>query len=375
MNVSSDHLRLLRLGGLVTWLMVGLPVLLAEPIVPRSFMIWLVAYIVLGVAFAANVRGHAVAMPHRLLLLAAQSAAVIVMVRLLCNGWEGTLLVLIAMQLGLIVDRRPGLYWIALQSTLMFWGIATHWSPRSAILLTPPYVGFQLFAFFTFQILAAESRAREELSRANAELRALQQMFAETSRMAERVRISQELHDALGHHLTALSLNLEVAAHQTEDPARENVRKAQSLARLLLADVREIVHALKKSEGVEVDSALRALVSGVPRPIIHLKLPEGLTVSDPERAHVLIRCTQEIVTNAIRHSGADNLWINIFAGENGVEVHARDDGKGSAAVEAGDGLSGMQSRLASIGGSLRVDTAPGVGFAVIALLPYRGAVA
>lgn len=347
----------MRLAALVTWLLVGLPVLLREPQSISNFLGWLAAFLVLGgslTAFAMT-RGN----------LALQAACVIVMVRLLCNGYEGTLLVLVAMQLGLLVARREGLLWIALQSTLMFWGIAEHWSPRAAMLVTPPYIGFQLLAFFTFQILAT-------LSRTNAELAAMGQMFEGAGRIAERLRISQELHDALGHHLTALSLNLETAAHQSGEPAKTNVRKAQALARLLLGDVREIVSATGKA-GIEVEPALRTLIAGVPQPQIHLNVPAGLTVADPERAHVLIRCTQEIITNTIRHSGAANLWIDVVATEERVEVRARDDGRGAAEIRSGHGLSGMRGRLASVGGSLEVRTEPGTGFSIVALLPYSGA--
>ena len=352
---------LLRAAALLTWILVGLPVLLSVPQHVPSFIVWLLAFLILGGSLAAlGMTPDRNGLP--VLHLALQAICVITMVRLLCNGYEGALLVLIAIQLGLLVSRREGLMWIALQSGMMFWAIATHWSPRPAILLTPPYVGFQILAFFTFQILAT-------LERRNAELMAMNEMFAETSRIAERLRISQELHDALGHHLTALSLNLETAAHQTEEPARSNVRKAQSLARLLLGDVREIVHALGSRGGIEVEPALRALTSGVPRPRIHLSVPSGLRVSDPDRAHVVMRCTQEIITNAIRHSGAANLWIEVLEVDGGVEVRARDDGRGADAVRAGQGLDGMRGRLAAVGGSLAIDSRPGLGFAVVAMLP------
>ena len=353
----TEHLRLLRLAALVTWLLVGLPVLLREPQNVSSFLVWLAAFLLLGgsLAWFRTTR----------LNFAVQAGCVIVMVRLLCNGYEGTLLVLVAMQLGLAVTRREGLLWIALQSTLMFWAIAVHWSPRAAILITPPYIGFQLLAFFTFEILAT-------LSRKNAELAAIGQMFEGSGRIAERLRISQELHDALCHHLTALSLNLETAAHQTDEPAKTNVRKAQALARLLLGDVREIVNATGKS-GIEVEPALHTLIAGVPYPRIHLRVPAGLTVADPERAHVLLRCVQEIITNAIRHSGARNLWIEVVATEDRVEVRARDDGRGASEIRSGHGLSGMRGRLASVGGTLEVRTEPGTGFSLVALLPYSGA--
>src|ERR1700693_4311912 len=107
-----------------------------------------------------------------------------------------------------------------------------HWSFRPALLRVPPYFGFQLLAFFAFDALAREAAA-------HAELRAVNEILADSSRIAERLRISRELHDLLGHHLTALSLNLEAALHRTEGDARGHVQTAQTLAKQLLGDIRE----------------------------------------------------------------------------------------------------------------------------------------
>ena len=122
----------------------------------------------------------------------------------------------------------------------------------------------------------------------------------------DSTRISRELHDLLGHHLTALSLNLEVAGHITEGQAQEHVRQAHTLAKLLLTDVREAVSQLRDSGAIDLEAALRPLVTQVPSLDIHLDIGQPLTLDDPERAHVLLRCTQEIITNAVRHAGARN---------------------------------------------------------------------
>ena len=74
------------------------------------------------------------------------------------------------------------------------------------------------------------AQAREEQRRLNAELRATRALLAESTRINERTRISRELHDLLGHHLTALSLNLEVASHVTEGKAQELKGEAQQVA-------------------------------------------------------------------------------------------------------------------------------------------------
>ena len=59
-------------------------------------------------------------------------------------------------------------------------------------------------------------------------------LLADSARVNERTRISRELHDLLGHHLTALSLNLEVAGHLSEGRAKEHVQQAHTLALSLI---------------------------------------------------------------------------------------------------------------------------------------------
>ena len=114
---------------------------------------------------------------------------------------------------------------------------------------------------------------------------------------------------------------------------------------------------------------------GIPRPRVHVAVAEGVSVDDPEAAHVLFRCAQEIVTNAVRHASAENLWLDVVRESDRVAIRARDDGRGSPGVGAGNGLAGMRERLEERGGSLSVETAPGRGFAVTAVLPLPGTAA
>lgn len=356
----SEHKGLLRWGGLAAWLGVGLPIWIQlSATSPGRFSGWLAAWLLFAALFWRTAEGRG-----GLVLLAVQAACVMVLVLLLCDGFEGTLLVLIAMQLASRVSCRTGLVWIAVQSALLAVAIGYHWSPRPAFLLTPPYLGFQILAFFTFGVLA-------KLERTNAELRSARELLAHSSRVAERLRIARELHDAVGHRLVALSLNLEVASHQTEEKAREPLQTAQSLTRQVLTDIGEIVDTLGRAEKLDLRRALEALAEEIPRPQVHLQLPEGLAVEDAEVAHLLLRCCQEIVTNAAKHAQAENLWLDVTQEDGAIEVKARDDGRGAEAVAAGRGLAGMRERLESAGGRLEVATRPGMGFSVAALVPVR----
>src|SRR5690606_15079083 len=94
-----------------------------------------------------------------------------------------------------------------------------------------------------------------------------------------------------------------------------------------------------------------------------------LTLDDPERAHVLLRCTQEIITNVVRHAGADNLWIRARRENGHIVMTAHDDGRGAAQLVAGNGLRGMRERLVQYGGELTIETRPQSGFRLSLTLP------
>src|SRR5690606_2417063 len=120
------------------------------------------------------------------------------------------------------------------------------------------------------------------------------------------------------------------ANHRVRGEASADVERSRLLAKELLADVRSTVGDLR-SRPPELRTALDTIVRDLPRPRGHLTVADDVEV-DERCITVLIRCVQEIVTNAIRHSGAENLWIDgrTRAGGGGA-LHARDDGRGTAA--------------------------------------------
>src|SRR5437588_848577 len=218
--------RLIGTIGLVTWMMVALPALLYHvPALlhhgPFIDWRWIAVFLGFGVLFALDLRR-----PH-LLLLALAAVMALALVLLRCNGYEGALLALIAMQLGTRVGPGTGIAWIFGQSALLAAGDAITFNPQSARLLVPPYLALQLVAFFVFRAMRRETAAREALAASNAELRGVAPILADSSRMAERLRITRELHDALGHHLTALWLRVRCEAGTLRIEARDDGRGSQ----------------------------------------------------------------------------------------------------------------------------------------------------
>ncbi len=90
------------------------------------------------------------------------------------------------------------------------------------------------------------------------------------------------------------------------------MKRSHALAKLLLGNVREVVSQLRETGAIDLAAALRPLTENVPSLDIQLDIEDPLNVEDPQRAHVLLRCTQEIITNAVRHAGGRHLWIKVY---------------------------------------------------------------
>jgi signal transduction histidine kinase len=374
MLARLNHSRLLRYAGLFTWGAVGLWLLnvwLDPTFVPPEpgetltlrILRWLAVYLVFGVVYWWITRSLGQRRPgfadHALLLVL--TACAIGVSYFSGTGLGSILLMVLAGLLPWLLRLPVGVAWLIASNlaTAPVFVNAVDFPPSIAVLQSLLYLGFSSFVFVTALVARQQAEAREEQRRLNAELRATRALLGESVRVNERTRISRELHDLLGHHLTALSLNLEVAGHLApEGRAREHVQQAHTLAKLLLTDVREAVSQLREGGAIDLAAALQPLSENVPAIDIHMDIETPLTLDDPERAHVLLRCTQEIITNTVRHANAHNLWIHARREGGNIVVDARDDGRGADAVVAGNGLRGMRERLLQYGGDLRIETQP-----------------
>ncbi|GAB4195224.1 MAG: sensor histidine kinase [Wenzhouxiangellaceae bacterium] len=372
---------LLKYAGLLVWLSTVLvvalaPVILGDSPLPASKVLVLWALqIVFGWSYWREVRRlRTPPRPGRpsicLILMTVSALAITWFSR--GGGMGGILLMVVGSLLPWLVSIRVGLVWIVLQSVLLSVVMQVNTligGLLDGVILAATFMGIALFAFMASLVAMRHAKARDELRKVNSELRATQALLAENTRIAERVRIARELHDLVGHHLTALTLNLEVADHLCTGKAQEHVQQAKAIAKLLLSDVREVVSELRTSDSVDLAAALQALIEGVPQPSIHLDLPERLNVVDPRQAQVLLRCAQELITNAVRHAQASNLWLVLTQSDEGLVLSAHDDGRGSGNAEPGNGLRGMAERLGQLGGRLEVNHENQQGFAVTAVLP------
>jgi signal transduction histidine kinase len=203
----------------------------------------------------------------------------------------------------------------------------------------------------------------------NSELLATRQLLLESARGEERLRLSRELHDIVGHKLTALKLQLRLCMRDATSPTRDTISECMRLSDELLTDVRGVVSTLRTADGIDLHQSLAALVPAIPHPHVRLELAEDALVSRVEQAEALLRCAQEGLTNALRHSGAENITLRLTHSDAGIALSIEDDGHAQTPPRWGNGLKGMQERLTQLGGTLEVAAAQGSGIRVRAWLP------
>jgi signal transduction histidine kinase len=368
----SPSPRLLVGAGVLASVAAGLPQIAswASGRIPfdRRSLGWCAAYAVFALAFRL-----AAVTPRPLVgratALAAQSGAALVAFALGHTRFEGALLCVVAGEAPLLVGEKMGLVWVLAQTAGMAAvNLVGPFQVRRQDLSALAYTGFQLFAFGASRLAVREAEARQELVRVHAELLAARELSADSTRTAERLRIARELHDALGHHLSALSLQLELARHLADGRAKEPVEQAHAVTKELLSELRSVVSSMREDAALDLAGALRTLVAGILHPRVHLEVHGNLQV-EAALAHTIFRCVQEALTNVVRHAGAENVYLTIEARGEAVTVTARDDGRGAAEIRPGHGLSGLRERIEGMGGKFEIEARPGAGLTLRALLP------
>ena len=385
MLVRIGNSRMLRYAGLFTWAAVGLwliiflidPQSLPLDEIDRGWMLlilrWLVVYLLFGGVYWWITRSLGDRKPgiwdHIGLLLL--TCCAIGVSYLSGTALGSILLMVVAGLLPWMLPLRIGVVWLVMgnMAVLPIYTGPLGFPLLVGVLQALGYMGFSSFVFTTALVARQQAEARDEQRRLNSELRATRALLAESVRVNERTRIARELHDLLGHHLTALSLNLEVANHLTSGAAQEHVGQAHTLAKLLLSDVREAVSQIRDDGAIDMSATLRPLAENVPGLAVEMRMPEPFLIDDAERSHVLLRCTQEIITNTVRHAKAQRLELDYSVAGGWIRVRAQDDGRGANLEGFGNGLRGMRERLTAYGGKMVVRTAPGEGFALDLELP------
>jgi len=255
-----------------------------------------------------------------------------------------------------------------------------------AAVLLLPYGGGMLF-FAALSLSFIHQRTERQLAeKLLAELedahKQLQKYAAQVEALAvaeERNRLAREIHDSLGHYLTAITMQLQAAEQLVQkDPQRaaESILKAEDMARESLAEVRRAVSALRTSpmDTTSLDDAIRELVrklnedgiaavfnnAGVPYPV------------DLQTKTALFRTAQEGLTNVRKHARASAVEVELVYSSEEVSLTILDNGIGSQGENTeGFGLLGLRERVALLDGSLQAENKPESGFQLHVSVPLQ----
>lgn len=217
------------------------------------------------------------------------------------------------------------------------------------------YGSFHFFVVLMMHHVRVAEDATAEAQRLNTELMSTRQLLAEVSRQTERTRIARDLHDLLGHHLTALIINLQVAAHISDGDAKTKIEQCHSLAKLLLSDVREAVTALRENQTLDFRKMVELMIANIPKMKITANIDAQLGLENLNLAKSLLSCIQEALTNSLRHSGASEFWISMTEKGSTLRLELMDNGQTAGEIIKGNGLTGMNERVTELGGQLKLD--------------------
>jgi signal transduction histidine kinase len=229
--------------------------------------------------------------------------------------------------------------------------------------------------------ILAEKQAKEELSIANQRIRNYALRAQEIGSLQERNRIAREIHDSLGHSLTALNLHLEMAlklAHIQPEKSREVLTEAKRLGSIALKDVRQSVSTLRSDplQAQDLPTAIQKLVdefklSNQISISCHLDVPSNLP---QDVATTLYRIVQEALTNISKYARATEAIVEIHNRLNELELRVIDNGRGFIPTNntTGFGLQGMRERVLSLHGKFEIISEPDSGCQIAAILPLAG---
>jgi signal transduction histidine kinase len=250
----------------------------------------------------------------------------------------------------------------------------------------PSVVGLAGLAAWLLVLLGAAEGIRIRRER-TAEAARIREEEARRRAGEERLRIARELHDALGHHLSLISMQSSVALHlNTELPeqARSSLTAIKDASKEALAELRSVLDILRQ----EGEPAARSPTWTLARldELVSQAAAAGLVVRTETDGEVrrlpfavdvaAFRIVQEALTNVSRHAGPATATVRTSYGDRELTVQVDDDGRGpaphGAAAGSGKGIVGMRERVAALGGDLQAGPRPGGGFRVQARLPLDG---
>ena len=248
----------------------------------------------------------------------------------------------------------------------------------------PIFLAGQISVLVFTQMTVGEERARREiqglvnrLEAANEQLRDYALKAEELATATERNRIAREIHDGLGHNLTALNMQIRAAnAILEKNPVKAQgfLINAERITHDALVDVRQSVSALR--EHANDDRPLPEKIKGIAdlwsdsKTEILVSVIGQIYFLSPQVAWTMFRAAQEAISNSVKYANATRIEVTLdYHDPKMVEMSIVDDGEGAESTDGGFGLVGIRERAELLKGKVEILTARGEGFKIRVSLP------
>lgn len=235
-----------------------------------------------------------------------------------------------------------------------------------------------IFVLLLMNAVLSERESRNKLAQANEKLRQYALKVENQATLEERNRIAREIHDSLGHSLTALNLQLETALKLSKSDmprAMTFLATAKELGSKALQDVRQSVSTMRTDplQSQSLEKAITTLAADfyrangiLPTCLISLVYPLPQEMSIP-----IYRIIQESLTNISKYAQASDVKLELTSIEREIKLIVQDNGKGFDITQntTGFGLQSMRDRTLALGGEFTINSAPGAGCQIVVIIP------
>ena len=243
-----------------------------------------------------------------------------------------------------------------------------YWHHPWPVLNTLSTSAFCLFALVVSQRTMAEQQAKEALQISNASLQTTQALLIQAGASEERLHLARELHDDVGHQLTSLIMQLDIARRTASDTLKPQLEHCYQHARQTLASVRSVVSDKRNHSPIDLQPTLMQLAENTPRIAVVVHYQAHPLLAQLNYAQCVLRCAQEGISNALKHSLATELHIHLY-NHNPLRLTISDNGSHLHNPVPGNGLLGLKERVETLGGTFTF-TPNSKGMVLNAEFPY-----
>ncbi|PGU80395.1 hybrid sensor histidine kinase/response regulator transcription factor [Bacillus cereus] len=273
-------------------------------------------------------------------------------------------------------SKHLSYYWTAPTTVFITTGILYAVAPSNSYWILVTYYGLAYVMGFAFHLLIVNHKQNEAIRKQNAVLEQYMSQIERITLAEERNRLSNELHDTVGHAYTSIIMGMETL--RTELATEMGIQRLDSLlemGRKSIEDVRGYLHQMDSP--CQSPSLIQSLQN------LGAEFQEHAQVNVSFRAYgeeyelsrqakiAFIRCLQESLTNAVRHGQGTEIIVSLQFEQQYTRLEVQDNGKGNVEWQEGFGMNAMKERAMNLQGQLSVYTKPEEGMLVTCTIPRQ----